>query len=237
MKHIQAHYILFVLFLALITACDNSEVKGKRNHGSVLNPEKEPAKSSEDKKDGTMYSDSMIALLSKPKESRKIDSFHALHSFDKAKFQWEHCNEFTIELLMTLEQYGMRDDLNGNYPKVTEPQRNLLGVTEYLCDRSFSDDFDMYVFHSADIESHYSNSIQLVTISKTSNKYSNLVLSQRYMSEAYEYDISSHFIAKNKLELTKVERFNTSNLSSQDDSISYSKLQYFINEEGEFIMN
>ena len=40
-----------------------------------------------------------------------------------------------------------------------------------------------------------------------------MILSQQYLSEGYEYDLTSRFISLNEVEVTKEERFNTSNVS------------------------
>ncbi len=187
--------------------------------------------------EGTFYTDSMIERLSKKTEEIVIDSFLVLHSFNKEKFQSENCSEFTVEILGELDPYGInRDDEKIlAYPNVTIAQSKLLGVTEYLCNKTFRDNFDMYIFHSTNMESHYGNSIDLFTISNKTNEFNRLRLSQQYLREGYEYDISSRFLTLNEIEITKEERFNTSNNLSEDDSISFTKTNYLINEAGEII--
>lgn len=229
---------LNVFLLLLFSGCTNSDVKKEINEETTLKTENKQVTASEENKNGTYYSDSMIKELSKPAESIEVDSSVDLHSFDKAKFQFEYCNEFTIKMLVELDRYGIHDGIEKTikYPKVTSSQNRLLGVTEYLCDKTFRENFAMYIFHSSGIESHYSNCIQLFTISNKTNKYNSLVLSQQYMSEGYEYDLTSRFISKSEIEVTKQERFNTSNISSKDDSTRYTVTNYLIDKEGEIVV-
>lgn len=226
---------LIVLLFLLFGGCSISDVKKEKNEETILKTEKYQVPVPKENINGTDYSDSMIKVLSKLSESIELDSFVDLHSFDKAKFQFEHCNEFTVKMLAELDIYGLLYGMSKTikYPKVTKHQNELLGVTEYLCDKTFRDDFATYIFHSSGVESHYSNSIQLFTISNKTNKYNSLVLSQQYMSEGYEYDLTSRFTSINELEVKVEERFNTSNISPIDDSTSYTKTDYFISEEGD----
>jgi len=187
--------------------------------------------------DGTYYSDSMLATLTAPIEVIKIDSFRDLHSFDVTKFQFENCNEITKEMLRALDVHGIHTGIKKNikYPKVTKAQNKILGVSEYLCDKTFSKNFKMFVFHSSNIESHYSNSIHLFTISNTSNMYDQLELCVEYMREGYEYDLSCRLLSESRIELKREERFNTSNSVTKDDSISITFFNYVINEKGQIL--
>ena len=239
-KNILTDVIKLTVFLFLLFGgCRNIDVRKEIQDDSVLITEKKRVKDSELKNNGTYYSDSMIKVLSKLDESFEIDSFADLHSFDKAKFQFEYCDEFTLKMLVELDEYGIHNGVRKTvkYPKVTRPQYSLLGVTEYLCDKTYSDKFAMYIFHSSGIESHFSNSIQLYTISNITNKFNSLVLSQIYLSEGYEYDITSRFISNSEIELTKHERFNTSNISEKDDSTSYIKIKYLVDSNGDIVAN
>ena len=229
---------LNAFLLLLFGGCTNSDIKKEINEGTTLKTNKKQVIASDESDNGAYYSDSMIKVLSKPVENIEIDSFIDLHSFERTKFQFESCDEFTIKMLAELDEYGIRDGMKKTikYPKVTKSQNKLLGVTEYLCDKTFSDDFAMYIFHSKGVESHYTNSIQLFTISNRTNTYGNLVLSQQYMSEGYEYDLTSRFISINEVEVTKEERFNTSNVSLKDDSTSITKRIYFVSEIGDIAL-
>lgn len=223
---------LNAFLLLLLGSCKNSNIKKDLNNHII---DKKQAIPFEENISGNYYSDSMVEALSKPNESIEIDSFIDLHSFDKAKFKFENCNEFTPKMLVELDENGIYDGVikTIKYPKVSKAQNRILGITEYLCDKTFSDDFAMYIFHLSSFESHYSNSIKLFTISNKSNKFNSLELAIQYLSEEYEYDLSSRFVSSNQVEVTKEERFNMSNFSSKDDSISITKKYYSITEDGE----
>lgn len=225
-----------VLLILLIGSCTNENAKKQLETGAVHETKKEKH-IMDGKYDGTYYSDSMMAALAAPIEDIKIDSFSDLHSFDVTKFQFENCNDITIEKLRALDVHGIHTGIKKNikYPKVTKAQNKILGVTEYLCDKTFSKNFKMFVFHSSNIESHYRNSIHLFTISNTSNKYDQLKLCTEYMREGYEYDLSCRFLSESMVELKREERFNTSNSVIEDDSISITVFYYFINEEGQIL--
>ncbi len=55
------------------------------------------------------------------------------------------------------------------------------------------------------------------------------------ISKEDSVSIKTDFLTLNEIEITKEERFNTSNNLSEDDSISFTKTNYLINEEGEII--
>lgn len=230
------HSKLPVLLLLLIVGCMNEKTKTKLKNEPITEVKKEQFILSQENY-GTYYSDSMIAGLSAPLEVIKIDSFSDLHSFDVTKFQFENCNDITIEKLRAMDVHGIHTGIKKNikYPKVTKAQNKILGISEYLCDKTFSKNFKMFVFHSSNIESHYSNSIHLFTISNTSNKYDQLELCVEYMREGYEYDLSCRFLSESMVELKREERFNTSNSVIEDDSISITVFNYVINEVGQIL--
>lgn len=216
--------------------CMNEKTKTKLKNEPIAEVKKEQFILSAEN-DGTYYSDSMLATLTAPIEVIKIDSFRDLHSFDVTKFQFENCNEITKEMLRALDVHGIHTGIKKNikYPKVTKAQNKILGVSEYLCDKTFSKNFKMFVFHSSNIESHYSNSIHLFTISNTSNMYDQLELCVEYMREGYEYDLSCRLLSESRIELKREERFNTSNSVTKDDSISITFFNYVINEKGQIL--
>ena len=76
---------LNVFLLLLFGGCRNTDVIKEVQEESALKTEKKQVEASEEKNNGTYYSDSMINVLSKLDESIEIDSFADLHSFDKAK--------------------------------------------------------------------------------------------------------------------------------------------------------
>ncbi|MFZ1788308.1 MAG: hypothetical protein WAT92_08360 [Saprospiraceae bacterium] len=230
----QAQILVFML--VMFGSCTNEKIKVELEHVVLPEVKKEQFILSEEN-DGTYYSDSMMAALAAPIEDIKIDSFSDLHSFDVTKFQFENCNEITKGMLRALDVHGIHTGIKKNikYPKVTKAQNKILGVTEHLCDKTFRKNFKMFVFHSSNIESHYSNSIHLFTISNTSNKYDQLELCVEYMRKGYEYDLSCRFLSESRVELKREERFNTSNSVIEDDSISITVFNYVINEKGQIL--
>lgn len=177
--------------------------------------------------EGEHYSDSMVkAIVDEIMRSNypiPIDTFFDLHSFGKSKFRNKECAEFDTDLI---SEYS---DIEN---PVTEPQKMILGVTDYLCNRTFSNKFDTYVFYSKSDESHFGNSIILFTIDKTSNFTNHLILSQEYFSEGYEYIIKSKFLNDKQIVVCKTELFNTSDSDKSNDSTRIVKNIFQINETG-----
>lgn len=229
----QYKYSLVVV-LFLLGGCTDSGIKKNRIEEAAIENDKEQSVDSIEDSNGVYYSDSMIMELSKSEESVEIDSTVDLHSFDRSKFQYEYCDEFTIEMLIALDEYAMHDgrEKAKQHPQVSKSQKELLGVTEYLCDKTFNGDFGVYVFHASGVESHCSNSIQLLVISNESNKYDRLVLSQKYLREGYEYDLTSRFVSYDEVEVTKVERYQNTNSSFKEDSTSVTRSNYVISDDG-----
>jgi len=179
---------------------------------------------------GSPYSDSMVNLIiddiianSIPIE---IDTFSDLHSFEVQNFKVSSCENFTIDTI-------------NKYSKIVEPvtkaQSKLLRVTDYFADKTFSKNFNSYIFYAKSNESHYGNYFVLYTIDKKSNRVEHLLLSQEYLSEGYEYKVESVFIKPNQIKVRKTEFFNVSNLDKTDDSISVSNSIFLILKDGKII--
>jgi hypothetical protein len=176
------------------------------------------------------YSDSMVnhivTTIIDEQKIITIDSARDLHSFDLGKFQYDDCNNFDLELISALTEINN---------EVSKPQNLLLGVSDYLCYKTFSDKFETYVFYTKSNESHYGNAIELITIDDNSNSFHKITLSQEYLSEGYEYTLESKFKTKSKLEITKKEFFNTSDNIKDNDSISVKRKVYQIESNGQII--
>ena len=156
----------------------------------------------------------------------KIDSTKDLHSFDLGKFQYDDCNNFDLELISALTEINN---------EVSKPQNLLLGVSDYLCNKTFCDKFKSFVFYAKSNESHYGNAIELITIDNNSNSFHKITLSQEYLSEGYEYTLESKFKTKSKVEITKKEFFNISDNIKDNDSISAKRKVYQIKSNGQII--
>jgi hypothetical protein len=147
------------------------------------------------------YSDSLSEQLIKEQlaanEEIKIDTFRALHTFQDEAFT---VAPFTKVDTSMLNKYAAI-----NQP-LTKNQHTLLNVTDHLSNLTYSDQFNAYLFYNKSMESHYGNSIELITITKHTNDIDRLTLTQEYFSEGYEYMISSEFISREKILVSKVEK-------------------------------
>jgi hypothetical protein len=176
------------------------------------------------------YSDSMVnnifETIIEDQKIIKIDSTKDLHSFDLGKFQYDDCNNFDLELISALTEINN---------EVSKPQNLLLGVSDYLCNKTFCDKFKSFVFYAKSNESHYGNAIELITIDNNSNSFHKITLSQEYLNEGYEYTLESKFKTKSKVEITKKEFFNISDNIKDNDSISAKRKVYQIKSNGQII--
>lgn len=150
------------------------------------------------------YPDSLAAQLIQEQlaanEELKIDTFSALHSFQDKSFTVAPFSEVDTSTLNKYEKI--------NQP-LTKSQHALLNVTNHLSNLSYSDQFNAYLFYKKSMESHYSNSIELITIGKHTNAVDRLVLAQEYLSEGYEYLIFSEFQSRDTILVSKVEKIGS----------------------------
>ncbi len=209
----------------LCTACSNSP----KEKGTPIRQNTKNAQSvAQREPDGIPYSDSMVnAIVNEIIENSKpviIDTARDLHSFVTQNFKMSSCNKFTID---TINKYSTIDE------PVTKAQAKLLRITDYFADKTYTKNFNTYIFYAKSTESHFGNFFVLYTIDKKSNKIARLLLSQEYLYEGYESKIESTFIKPNRIKVKKTEFFNTSNLDKTDDSISVSNAIFFISKNGE----
>lgn len=176
------------------------------------------------------YSDSMVnnivETIIENQKIIKIDSTKDLHSFELGKFEYDDCNNFDLELISALTEINNEG---------SKPQNLLLGVSDYLCNKTFCDKFKSFVFYAKSNESHYGNAIELINIDNNSNSFHKITLAEEYLSEGYEHNLESRFINNNKLKITKKELFNTSDNNLQNDSISTKTKIYMIDTIGQII--
>lgn len=176
---------------------------------------------------GTSYSDSTVNEIIDETMERvhpsPIDTFKALHSFELKKFKLTGIKKITLD---TITKYATV----GN--PVTKAQAELLGITDYFANLTYTDRFKLFLLYNKSMESHYGNSIDLFTIDNQSNKIEKLTLCQEYLSEGYEYRIECNILGNHQFEITKTEYFNTSNLDKDDDKVSVSKMINGISDSG-----
>ncbi|MCB0588093.1 MAG: hypothetical protein KDD06_22565 [Phaeodactylibacter sp.] len=181
--------------------------------------------------EGEKYTDSMArALVNEAIENSRpveIDSFRDLHSFQREKFEIKAPAKIDMALVEKYESI--------NNP-LTKARQKLLRVTDYFSDLTFSDRFSMYLFYNHSMESHYGNSIELITIANNSNQTSRLTLAREYLSEGYECVIESELVGKDEIHLTKTEYFGIANSRAEVDSTSVARLIYRVGENGQLRM-
>jgi hypothetical protein len=176
---------------------------------------------------GEEYSDSMVEVIvadimsaNKPIE---VDTFSDLHSFDEDKFSGYNCTVFDLELTKRL--------MIIDHP-VSRAQGELLGVTDYLCEKISPEGFRTYVFYADSNESHYSSSVLLITVSEDSNKFNKLLLCQEYGKENFSYKIESEFLSKSQVVVRKTEYYGMESSVVSDDSTSVTERVYNISNTG-----
>jgi len=221
MKNLTSFLILSLFFIT----CRHEP---EDNASMAEIPKTSNSEAGEDLPEGETYSDSMVqSIVNEALESNQpiqIDSFRDLHTFDKTRFKIKGLRKINLE---TVEQY--KDAKN----PVSKAQRQLLGITDYFLDLTCSDEFSMYLFYNKSEESHYGNSIELITIAKRSNQTDRLVLAQEYLSEGYETTVESEIIGKNTFRLKKTEYFGIGNDARENrDSVRVHEEKYQVNKFG-----
>jgi len=179
---------------------------------------------------GTSYSDSTVDEIIDDMMERvhpsPIDTFKALHGFELHKFKLAGIKKITLD---TITKYATV----GN--PVIKAQAELLGITDYFANLTYSDRFKLFLFYNKSMESHYGNSIDLIVIDNNSNNIEKLTLCQEYLSEGYEWKTECRILKNHQFEITKTEYFNTSNLDKNDDKVSVSKVRYGISNKGNIL--
>ena len=219
--------LLFILAFAFAN-CSNHDANGAvtRSEG----PDMQKTAHSERAAAGTPYSDSAVqSIVNEAIEANRplrIDSFHDLHAFPKERFEIKGLKKIG---LATVAQY---QDINN---PLTKEQQALLGATDYLSELAYSDRFRMYLFYNKSMESHYGNSIALITVATQSNGISKLTLAQEYLSEGYESVIESELVGENEIHLSKTEYFGIANSRAEVDSVRVTRYIYQVSKNGRIV--
>ena len=230
MNHENIIGLLLILWL-----CSNCTTENKVNPKQTTNDLPKKEKIVSPPAIGTSYNDSLIDKMVKEQlESLNpvpVDTFHELHSFDANKFPRA---SLTLLSMDTVNRY-----LNYNNP-VTKPQQNLLKISDYFANLSFSENFKTYIFLDKKGESHYSPAIKLWTISNTTNEKYQLPLAQHYFGgENYEKIIISNFNSQNSFRRKIIEYKGPRNTNGFMDENSEQKISeelYVIQEDGKITL-
>lgn len=227
MNQFKFSALLFILAFAFAN-CRNHDANGAvtRSEGRDILKTAHPEWAGE----CAPYSDSAVqAIVNEVIEANRplrIDSFHDLHAFPKERFEIKGLKKIG---LATVAKY---QDINN---PLTKEQQALLGVTDYLSELTYADRFRMYLFYNKSMESHYGNSIALVTIASHSNEINQLTLAQEYLSEGYEYVIQSELVGENEIHLSKTEYFGIANSRAEVDSVRVTRYIYQVSKNGRIV--
>lgn len=220
--YIGSHPSFFLFtFLLLVSACHQQELRESPNSAKEnITPAQVPPST------GEPYPDSIAQALVAAEMERtrplQIDSFRDLHHFSPERFPFTKPQKVDMKLV---EQHP-----NINHP-LTKEQQALLGATDYFALVDTNRHFSTYLFYNRSMESHYSNSIDLITIGRNTNEVHRLVLAQQYGNEGQEYEIESEWIGKNRIRQTKTEVFHAVNGQGKDSTSTLEAI-YQIGESG-----
>ncbi len=216
--------VFFLIFFAIFSSCKKEE---KKTTKAIV---KELQDSIPETNSGTFYTDSMVNILighgTYKRKPIKISKDTALQLLATHNFPNHSISHFNIDTLHKYETI--------NHP-LSASQKQLLDATDYFGDYTFSEKFKCYLFYNKSEESHYSNSIELRTISTTTNQINKFTLAQFYGSENYEKIITSKFIAKDSIERVVKQFFGPRNSKGKMDNNSQPKIYtetYFIQKNG-----
>ncbi len=224
----KKHFIELAALLIVIYCCIGCNGSGKpealQSSNSDTTSRKEAQVSGAGYADSTVHS--IVDEMMERVHPTPIDTFKALHGFELAKFKHSGIKKITLD---TIAKYATV----GN--PVTKAQAELLGITDYFANLTYSDQFKLFLFYNKSMESHYGNSIDLIAIDNNYNNIEKLTLCQEYLSEGYEWKTECLLLNNHQFEITKTEYFNTSNLDKADDRVSVTKAIYGVDKRGQII--
>lgn len=217
------HHLLFVLFAfsCIAYSCSPGDSPAENPASDVG-----AAPSSSPLPTGKPYSDSSVHNLVWEEIERtrplQIDSFRDLHRFPTENFPFDKPQKVDMALV---EKHR-----NIHHP-LSKEQQALLEVTDYFSFLYARPNFSAYLFYNRSMESHYSNSIDLITIGRINNEVHKLVLAQEYGNEGQEYEIESEWVSENRIRQVKREFFRLVTGERRDSSYAR-EIVYQIEKSG-----
>lgn len=206
--------------------CINSEREANKTVIPKVHENQNAAKNTESI-DGENYSDSMINVLIAERNISEIpiDTFRVLHEIKCNQKTTFGGHTFSTKSIKSYQPYQT---------EITSQLKQILGVTECICNFKSSDNFDTFIFYSDQLESHSSTPISIISINKNSNSYHALALVKEYGSEQGSYVISSKFLSESTIERNVNHNINFIHGIGTVDSIYLEKEIYNITESGNF---
>ncbi len=216
------HLVVLILF----TNCNSPNQAEKE---SIITNIEETLKISPifEEQNGTSYSDSIVSMLvasQLPQPPIKLDTFRLLHNIQ--------CKSDFI-----IEEYWVKIESIPSYKhgKLNAGLLNLLGVSTCLFKYYSNSQIDAYIFYSEIVESHYSESVQLVVIEKETCIHHSLTLAIEYGNELGDYAIQSK--VRKDLKIERVINNNIRNIHGigKVDSMYLEREVYSLSKDGKIV--
>ena len=215
----------------LISSCtkteNKSQISKKSKDRSYLLEEKDESKA---RLDGLVKSEEEVIEERKKLTRIELDAVNGLDSIECEEIQQIMNYKVTLD---TLRKYKSSLKLIENEVDGIFKKRGLK-----YCFREIkeTENYKLYILLT-EIESHYTEIANLVSISKGKNEVNILEIAYEYLSEQEEYFMSSKFRDYDDIEVEKVIKYNYIHGIGAVDSIRKEITNYKIENSGEFTKN